>query len=136
MKVEDAAAKVKLIQTEIVFNQAVTSTLEGVQRLCQQLDAGRVALREGQVMKAIESLEETEKVLKKDCAFTNTNIMSILSENITELRREIVEFVRMRWSEQVIIDKQKGELQVTKLQSKKASERCVLFLLKMRQQSP
>lgn len=119
LKVADAAAKVKLVQTEIAFNQAVTSTLEAVQKLCQQLDAGRVALSCGQVTAAIETVEEITKSLKKDSLFTNTNIMNILSKNIMGLRQEVAEYLRTRWNEQVRIDKDKRELQVRTIDGKK-----------------
>ncbi|KAE8351459.1 hypothetical protein BDV28DRAFT_158710 [Aspergillus coremiiformis] len=104
LRVEDAAAKAQLVETEIAFNQAVTHTLEEVQRLCQRLDAGRVILGEGQVMKAIEVLEATEHTIKKDNLFSNTSVMHVLLENVDELRREITEYLCALWSEQLKVD--------------------------------
>lgn len=112
LKVEDAGAKVGLIETEIAFNQAVTDTLEEVQRLCQQLDGGRTALENGQIMAAIDTWESAEKVIKRDSLFTNTNVMSILSENAAGLRREIEESIRQRWSEQFTVNKQQAKLAI------------------------
>ena len=111
-KVDDAAAKVGLIETEIAFNKGVTDTLEEVQRLSQQLDDGRAALENGQIMAAIDTWESAEKTIKKDSLFTNTNVMSILSENAAGLRREIEEFLRVRWSEQFTVDKQHAKLAI------------------------
>ncbi|KAB8199996.1 hypothetical protein BDV34DRAFT_217579 [Aspergillus parasiticus] len=105
LKVEDAAAKFHLVETEIAFNQAVTHTLEEVQRLCQRLDAGRAILGEGQVMEAIETLEATEQAIKRDNLFSNTTVMHVLLENVSELRREIAEYLRARWSKQLNVDR-------------------------------
>ncbi|THC89275.1 hypothetical protein EYZ11_011283 [Aspergillus tanneri] len=113
-KVEDAAAKVQLIETEIAFNQAVTNTLEVVQRLCQQLDDGRAILKEGQVIDAIDTLEAAECFIKKDSLFTNTTVLLLLSENISELRSEIAEYLRNRWNEQLSIDEKEAKLVVLK----------------------
>lgn len=66
LKVEDAAAKVALIETEISFNQAVTTTLEEVERLRQQLENGRTTLDEGKIMAAIDILEETAITVKME----------------------------------------------------------------------
>lgn len=117
-KVEDATAKVELVETEIAFNNTVTIALEESQRLNHRLEAGRVALRDGHITAAIETLEEVDETLKKDSLFTNTNIISILSENCMRLRQDIVEFLRMHWSEQVTIDKKNGEIQIKKVVGK------------------
>lgn len=103
-----------LIEKEIAFNEAVTNTLEEVDKLCQQLETGRTELNEGRVMATIEILEATETTIKTDSLFTNTNVMSILSENVTGLRREIVEFLHTRWDEQLSIDKQQRKLGISK----------------------
>ncbi|GES62533.1 centromere/kinetochore protein zw10 [Aspergillus terreus] len=113
LKVEDAAAKVQLIETEIAFNQAVTDTLEEVQRLCQQLDAGRATLAEGKIMSAIDTLEETEKAVRSESLITNTNVSHVLLETVSDLRREITDFLRNRWTEQLRVDKRNGKLTVS-----------------------
>ncbi|KAF7592873.1 hypothetical protein BBP40_012285 [Aspergillus hancockii] len=105
LKVKDAAAKVKLVETEIVFNQAVMRTLEEVQRLCQRLDTGRAILVEGRVMGAIEALEAAEQAIRNDNLFKNTNVMHILLENVGELRRDIAESLKAHWSEQLNVDR-------------------------------
>lgn len=122
LKVEDAAAKARLIETEISFNQAVTETLEQVQRLCQQLDGGRTSLRDGRVMAAIDTLEKVNESIKRDNLFTNTNLMSVLSENAHGLRREIEEALQHCWSKQFMIDKQKNELKISKDDGKMTHE--------------
>ncbi|CAG8188527.1 unnamed protein product [Penicillium olsonii] len=112
-KVEDARAKVALVETEIAFNEAVTGTLEEVQRLCQQLETGRAALKDGNITTAIEYLESTHVAVGKDAFFTNTNVMSILSGEVSLLRSEITEALRKRWAEQLKIDRAQGEFLVS-----------------------
>lgn len=126
MKVEDAAAKVGLIETEIAFNQAVTETLEEVQRLCQQLDGGRTALQNGQIMAAIDTWQAADEVIKRDSLFTNTNVMGILSDNAAGLRREIDDSLRLRWSEQLMVDKQNGKLTISNDGGKDSTRRSLV----------
>lgn len=110
LKVVDAAAKVNLIQTEITFNEAVTITLEEVERLCQQLEAGRASLREGGIMEAIDILEETETDVNAESLFADTNVKSILSENVAGLRQEIAGFLIARWNDLLSIDREQHKL--------------------------
>ncbi|KAJ5229539.1 hypothetical protein N7489_010247 [Penicillium chrysogenum] len=112
-KVEDARAKVALVETEIAFNQAVAGTLEEVHRLCQQLETGRAALRSGQITTAIEQLESVDAAVGKDAFFTNTNVMGILSDEVSLLRSEIVEALRSRWADQLKVDRKQGEFHVS-----------------------
>ncbi|BCS00890.1 uncharacterized protein AKAW2_51231S [Aspergillus luchuensis] len=114
LKVEDASAKVGLIETEIAFNQAVASALTEVQKLCKQLDDGRAALGDGRTMAAIDILESTEHAIKRSSHFTNTNVLHILLENAAGLRKDIMEAVRNRWNEQLHIDKTEGKLTISK----------------------
>lgn len=104
----------RLIETEIAFNQAVTDTLEEVQRLSQQLENGRVSLQNGQISSAIECLELMKAAIGKDTFFSNTDVMSILSIEVERYGQEIEEALRLRWRDQLMIDSQKGELRVSK----------------------
>lgn len=103
-----------LIETEMAFNQAVTDTLEEVQRLSQQLENGRASLQNGQISSAIECLESLKTAIGQDTFFSNTNVMSILSIEVERFRQEIEEALRLRWSDQLLVDRQKGELRVSK----------------------
>ncbi|QRD85937.1 hypothetical protein F9C07_2281969 [Aspergillus flavus] len=129
LKVEDAAAKFQLVETEIAFNQAVMHTLEEVQRLCQRLDAGRAILGEGQVMDAIETLEATEQAIKRDNLFSNTTVMHVLLENVGELRREIAEYLRARWSKQLNVDRTASTLTLLNNNGKQFSQTWIWQLL-------
>ncbi|OOQ83253.1 putative centromere/kinetochore protein zw10 [Penicillium brasilianum] len=113
-KVEDASAKVGLIETEIAFNQAVAETLEEVQRLCQQLNNGRAALANGQLMAAIKQLDSMKAAIGQDAFFMNTNVMSILTLEMAQFREQIEDTLRVRWQEQIKVDRQRGGFQVIK----------------------
>lgn len=127
-KVEDANAKVRLIETEIVFNQAVADTLEEVQRLCQQFESGRASLVNGDIVAAIEQLEAIQVALGDDTFFANTNVMSILMVEGSRLRQEIEEAACLRWSQQLHVDRQKGELRVEKAQGADSLESTIASL--------
>lgn len=98
-----------LIETEIAFNQAVTDTLEEVQRLSQQLESGHAALRNGKVSTAIDVLQALDEAIGNDTFFSNTNVMSILSTEVARFRQEIEEALHLRWTEQLKFDRRKGE---------------------------
>jgi centromere/kinetochore protein ZW10 len=127
-KVEDASAKVELIETEIAFNQAVAGTLEVVQRLCQQLEASRASLASGNITAAIEQLEAIQAALGDNTFFVNTNVMSILTIEGSRLRQEIEEAVCLRWSQQLNVDRQKSELRIEKAQGPDSLESTILSL--------
>lgn len=114
LKVEDAAAKVELVEREIVFNQAVTDTLEQVQGLCQQLDAIRPLDQHGKITAAIDKLEEIEHAINIDSCFKKTNVMVLLTENVATMRREIVESVRGRWQRHLKLDSKNGKLVISR----------------------
>ncbi|KAL4781189.1 hypothetical protein BJX76DRAFT_350336 [Aspergillus varians] len=113
LKVEDASAKVDLVDKELVFNQAVTDTLEEVQGLCQQLDATRTLCQDGQITAAIDNLEAIEHAMNLDSCFKNTNVMQLLSENVATMRREIVDLLRGRWNKHLELDYKQGILAVS-----------------------
>ncbi|KAJ6172014.1 Retrograde transport protein Dsl1 C-terminal [Penicillium chermesinum] len=111
-KVEDAGAKVGLIETEIAFNQAVAETLEEVQQLFQQLAAVRAALASHQIAIAIENLEAAQAGLSKNASFSNTNVMDILLAEAAKRRNEVEEALRARWNQQLQINGSKGEFRI------------------------
>ncbi|KAL6236076.1 hypothetical protein BDW75DRAFT_207670 [Aspergillus navahoensis] len=113
LKINDAAAKVELVEREILFNQAVTDTLEQVQGLCQQLDAIRSLYEDGHLMAAIDKLEAIEQAINLDSCFKNTNVMTLLTENVAAMRREIVEFLRGRWQCHLELDNSQGKLVIS-----------------------
>ncbi|PYH47440.1 uncharacterized protein BP01DRAFT_354636 [Aspergillus saccharolyticus JOP 1030-1] len=114
LKVEDAAAKVALIETEIAFNQAVTTALEEVQGLCRQLEDGRSALGDGRIMAVIDTLEAAELAMRQNDHFANTNVLHILLENVAGLRKQIADVIHSQWNEQLKVDKREGKLVVQK----------------------
>ncbi|OJK03815.1 hypothetical protein ASPACDRAFT_111882 [Aspergillus aculeatus ATCC 16872] len=114
LKVEDAAAKVGLIETEIAFNQAVTSALEEVQGLCRQLEDGRSALGEGRIMAVIDTLEAAELAMRQNDHFANTNVLHILLENVAGLRKQVVDVILSQWNEQLKIERREGKLTAQK----------------------
>ncbi|KAL4978014.1 hypothetical protein BDW66DRAFT_158397 [Aspergillus desertorum] len=114
LRVDDAAAKVELVEREIVFNKAVTDTLAQVQALCQQLDAIRPLYQNGQVTPAIDKLEAVEHAINLDSCFKNTNVMALLADNATAMRQEIVEFLRGRWQRHLELDSRQGKLVISR----------------------
>ena len=129
--VDDASAKVELIETEIAFNRAVTETLEDVQRLFQQLDAGRTALTKGEINVAIEQFESIQTTIAEDRFFTNTNVISILSGEMAHLREETTQVLRRRWDEQLKFDHQQGVFHVMTAEGADSLENTISLLSRL-----
>ncbi|KAL5003879.1 hypothetical protein BDV10DRAFT_180400 [Aspergillus recurvatus] len=110
LKVDDAAAKVELVEREIVFNQAVMDTLEQVHGLYRQLDTIRPLYQDGQITAAIDKLQAIERAINLGSRFENTNVMALLIENVASMRREIVESLRGRWQRHLDLDNKQGKL--------------------------
>lgn len=73
-------------------------------------------------MDAIETLEATEQAIKRDNLFSNTTVMHVLLENVGELRREIAEYLRARWSKQLNVDRTASTLTLLNNNGKQFSQ--------------
>lgn len=114
------------METELAFNEAVTTALEEVQSVVDQLKTGRDALENGQILSAIKTLEQLESGLANRRSVMNTNVTSILAENVAAFRTDLVQQVQARWREQVHVDKA-GECSVTRDKGMSAQNRNRLF---------
>ncbi|KAL3468359.1 hypothetical protein BJX64DRAFT_245669 [Aspergillus heterothallicus] len=114
LKVKDAFAKVALVEKEILFNQAVMTTLEEVHNICCQIDSSRALCRDGKITNAIRYLEAIEHAINQDSCFKHTNVRGLLLENVSALRQEFIGLLYSRWNMHLNIDRKKGALAIFK----------------------
>ncbi|KAL2808114.1 hypothetical protein BJX63DRAFT_424877 [Aspergillus granulosus] len=113
-KVEDAAAKVDLLEKEIVFNQAVMTTLEEVQAICRQLNSTRALCQDGKITDAIENLEAIEHAINQDGCFKHANARELLLEDVSSLRQDLVGLLHSRWNKHLDLNHKEGTLTISK----------------------
>ncbi|KAL3450658.1 hypothetical protein BJX65DRAFT_293878 [Aspergillus insuetus] len=112
--VEDAAAKVNLVEKEIIFNQAVTNTLEEVQSIYRQLDSTRAFCQNGRITNVVENLEAIEHAINQDSYFKHTNVKGLLLENVSSLRQDLVSLLHSRWNQHFKLDHKEGTFVISK----------------------
>lgn len=113
------------MQTELTFNEAVTETLEQVQRFCQQLDEGQRAVEEERIVDAIESLETADGSLETAEFSRHGNLKSILQESVSTLRNSIIELLLIRWTSEVRFNNQQHELRISVVSGKGNREQII-----------
>lgn len=91
----------------------MTDTLVEVQDLCQRLGATRAICQNGQITAAIDNLETIERSINLDSCFKHANVMTLLSENLAEVRREIVGLLYTRWNKHLELDQKQGTLTIS-----------------------
>jgi centromere/kinetochore protein ZW10 len=111
--VEDAAAKVNLVEKEIIFNQAVTNTLEEVQSIYRQLDSTLAFCQDGRITNVVENLEAIEHAINQDSYFKYTNVKGLLLENVSSLRQDLVSLLHSRWNQHFKLDHKEGTLVIS-----------------------
>ncbi|KAJ0419970.1 hypothetical protein BJY00DRAFT_301819 [Aspergillus carlsbadensis] len=112
--VEDAAAKVNLVEKEIIFSQALTNTLEEVQSICRQLDSTRALCQDGRITNVIENLEAINHTINQDSYFKQTNVRGLLLENVSSLRQDLVGLLHSRWNQHFKLDHKEGTFVISK----------------------
>ena len=110
--VADASAKLKLLKSEIAYNRELMKALEEVRSLDNNLNSARDVLQEGQVPRAIESLEYIETAIRHSQLPTNSYVAGILSTKASDLRRSITENLHERWNSQVSFDRKSHRLTI------------------------
>ncbi|CRG87995.1 centromere/kinetochore protein ZW10 [Talaromyces islandicus] len=103
--VKDAAAKVKLVQTELAFNKAVTGILEKVKDFSSRIDDGLKAVEEERIADAINYVDSAESFLGSAELSAYGGLSNILRESISHLRKSIEELLLLQWTSEVRIDK-------------------------------
>jgi centromere/kinetochore protein ZW10 len=101
------------VEKEIIFNQAVTNTLEEVQSIYRQLDSTRAFCQDGRITNVVENLEAIEHAINQDSYFKHTNVKGLLLENVSSLRQDLVSLLHSRWNQHFKVDHKEGTFVVS-----------------------
>jgi len=88
---DDTGAKVRLLENEIGFNDAVVNALQRVQEVDGRLELVQSALGEKNYTGAAKALEEATKAWSYDPSLEGSQIKNVLDERVARMRKSIVE---------------------------------------------
>lgn len=103
-RVQDAASKVSLLHTEITYNESLARVVEQLRDISSLLDSAQDAAVRGNVMYAIERLEDVDGAFKSLGPFGSTRVVGVLKSKESQMRKAIVETVTDIWNGLLDVD--------------------------------
>ena len=107
---EDAAAKGRLLEDELAFNEALADALEHLQIVYGLLDSAQEASIQNNTLVSLEKLHEATEGLKLLDGFVNTRFAGILRDRAAKLRASVTEDVTRSWNELIHVDAEKHRI--------------------------
>lgn len=104
-RVQDAASKVSLLNSEIAYNESLAQVLEQLRDISTLLDSAQSAAVHGHVMHALNTLEDADGAFKRLGPFETTRAVAILKHKEEQLRQAIIDTVTDSWNSLLQVDK-------------------------------
>jgi centromere/kinetochore protein ZW10 len=102
--VQDASAKVSFLYSEIAYNENLAKVVEQLRDIRTLLEAVQDAAVQGNIMHALERLEDVNGAFKQLGTFEHTRAVGVLKTRAGQLRGDIVENVAESWSGLIVVD--------------------------------
>lgn len=102
--VDDAAAKINLLNGEVAFNESLSCTLQGISELRSILDSIQGATLEHRLLDAVTSLQEAEQQLGSIRAGRSTRPAELLGAKIADSRIALEKALTEYWDSIIHID--------------------------------
>ena len=96
-KVQDASAKLDLLQREVTFNGALEETLQRLLELRNSLSAGQAAILRGDLLDAVSLLQNTEHNLETLQVCRKTRIAELIRTRSADLRTGCQTALTAQW---------------------------------------
>jgi centromere/kinetochore protein ZW10 len=103
-RVQDAASKVSLLHTEIAYNASLARVVEQLRDISTVLDSAQEAAVRGNVIHALERLEDVDGAFKNLGQFESTRAVGVLRTKEDQLKKAIVETVTESWNGLIHVD--------------------------------
>ncbi|KAH8731502.1 hypothetical protein GQ44DRAFT_746225 [Phaeosphaeriaceae sp. PMI808] len=103
-RVQDAASKVSLLQTEIAYNESLARVVKQLRDISTVLDTAQEAAVHGHVIHALERLEDADDAFKSLGQFETTRAVGVLRTKEEQLKKAIAETVTDSWNGLILID--------------------------------
>lgn len=102
--VDDAASKVELLKSELMFNSALAETLERTRSITSIIDSAEAEGNNGRLIEAIEKLEQAVEAAGDFSRFENARFTGLLHDRIAQLGAELSDRALSYWNGLVRID--------------------------------
>lgn len=109
-QVQDAEAKWELLESETLFNQAITRSLEDILQADKALNETESTLDTGRVHEIAENIEQLTSRIEN---LTNSNAKEINRGRLLRIHEAAVEGLTTAAASMVVFTKTNGEQQVT-----------------------
>ncbi|KAF2994823.1 ribosome bioproteinsis protein ytm1 [Curvularia kusanoi] len=103
-RVQDAASKVGLLNTEIAYNESLARVIEQLRDISTLLDSAQDAAVRGHVMYAIERLEDVDGAFESLGSFGSTRVVTVLKGKQAQMRKAIIEMLTDSWNGLLEVD--------------------------------
>jgi centromere/kinetochore protein ZW10 len=103
-RVQDATSKVSLLYSEIAYNETLVQVVERLRDISTLLDAAQDAAVHGNVLHALDRLEDADTAFKSLESFESTRAVGVLQTKASQLRAAIVEDVTDSWNALLTVD--------------------------------
>ncbi|MCJ1431747.1 hypothetical protein MMC27_001102 [Xylographa pallens] len=103
-KAEDASGKVDLLKGEVIFNEALSSTLQQVHDLRHTLDTAQNAAIQNSLPDAIALLKKAERELSELHGCENTRLAGLVRGKVADLHKLVAETLTEQWNTLIHID--------------------------------
>ncbi|KAK5137632.1 hypothetical protein LTR08_007927 [Meristemomyces frigidus] len=122
--VEDAGSKVRLLEKEVRFEEALAATLEQIRYANGVLNGVRDYAVQGDVVKALERLETAQESIDGLEGVKETRACGLLYDRVTQLRDDLAETAKGCWHDLIEVS-QEGRSVVIKKESGKGEMTCI-----------
>lgn len=103
-RVQDAEAKVRLLESEISYNKSLVGVVEQLQDISSLLESAQDAAVRSRIKHALEKLEDAETAFKRLSPFDNIRVVGLLKARSAQLRSAIVENVTESWNGLIVVE--------------------------------
>ena len=110
LQAEDASGKVDLLKGEVIFNEALSSTLQRVHGLRHTLDTAQDAAIENNLPDAIALLKKADRELSELRGCENTRLAGLVKGKVADLHKLVAETLTEQWNNLIHIDINKSTI--------------------------
>ena len=103
-QIQDAAAKVSFLHSEIAYNESLVHTVEQLKDISALLQSAQNAAVHNHTLHALERLEDADGAFTRLGPFQNTRVVGLLKARADQLKAAIVENVTQIWGSLVTVN--------------------------------
>jgi protein transport protein DSL1/ZW10 len=108
-EVEDAVSKVRLLRTEVAFNEGLVATLETISRVRDTVAKAAQELEADEIETAVEKVLKTQDELK---AFPGSQSTRLLGDEVAALRNALIARLHALSSQLIHVDREESTITV------------------------